>query len=260
MFTLKEKTRSLIAPDSPNLFHKVILILLGATAFNIMLSLALFATVSTISSSQQPSYVVDEAGNRYPVKVAKLSETTPDELKSFVGTTMFDLFDWRGKIKGEKGKPDEVDPGIKVKTARGSKAIATSAWASGFRLSDPFRAEFLKTLAALTPQSIFSGRGDQGFFVLELIDPPEKIKDGWRVRIQGRLMLFLSGDNVGRAIALKYDVFVRERNGLRPIDQKKQLKVAATEADKVKHLDLTDLQRLVLENNERFTIYAMREF
>ena len=260
--TSKPKTRSLLSPNSPNLLHKFVLFSLGASALNIVLTFGMFGALQGVASKQQPPYVLDAAGNRYPVRLSKAGETVPSELQGFVSGTLYELFDWRGKIPGGKGKPDQVDPGVKIKTARGDKAIATTAWAAGFKLSDPFRSEFLKTLAALTPQDIFGGKGDQGFFVLELIDAPEKIKDGWRVRIQGKLMLFTQGDNVGTAIALKYDVFVREWRGYNPNsrDAANAIATGSEQIEKTKHLGLSDLQRIVYENSERYTIYAMREF
>lgn len=256
------KTRSLLSLNGSNLLHKFVLISLGIGALNTLLILGVYGTLGGIASKQQPPYVLDAWGNRYPVKLSKGGETTPQELQAFVSGTIYELFDWRGKIKGDKGKPDQIDPGIKIKTPKGEVAIATGAWAAGFKLSDPFRAEFLRTLAILTPQGIFSGKGDQGFFVLELIDAPEKIADGWKVRIQGRLMLFGDGDNVGRAIALKYDVFVREWRGYSPTTREGVAAIAqgSEQIAKTKHLGLSDLQRVVYEGSERFTIYAMREF
>lgn len=260
--TSKPKGRSLLSLNGPNLLHKFVLISLGATTFNILLTLGMFGALQGVSSKSQPPYVLDAAGNRYPVRLSTSGETVPQELQGFVAGTMYELFDWRGKIPGKKGKPDQVDPGVKVKTARGDAAIATTAWAAGFKLADPFRAEFLRTIAMLTPQDIFGGKGDQGFFVLELIDAPEKINDGWKVRIQGRLMLFTAGDNLGRAIPLKYDVFVREWRGYNPQsrDAANAIATGSEEIEKTKHLGLSDLQRIVYESSERYTIYAMREF
>ena len=75
-------------------------------------------------------------------------------------------------------------------------------------------------------------------------------------------MLFESGDNIGRAVPIQYDAFVRERNGYRPTPREglAAIRDGSEQISKAKHLGLSDLQRLVYEGSERFTIYAMREF
>jgi hypothetical protein len=265
----KAEKKSILDPKSPSVLPTLILVSLASQGIVILLVLVLFGTVFALSKAKQPTYVIDEAGNPYPVRTIASNEATPEEISSFVQLTFYQLFDWRGLLPptAQLAKM-ERDPGVPVKTTKNERRISTQTWKASFKIEDPFRREFIKTLAELTPPEIFAGKGAQAFFVPERVDAPQKEKDGWRVRIQGMLMVFTDGDNLGESLPIKYDVFLHERRGFKTADigtfsnsvsGRKAIASAQSEAETAK-IPVTDLQKIVYESTERFSIYAMREF
>jgi hypothetical protein len=266
----KAETRSLLDPKSPSLLPKLILVTLISQLIVIVMVVSLTGAVFALGNAKQPTYVIDEAGNPYPVRTVAKKDPQPEEITSFVQLTFYQLFDWRGLLppSAQLAKM-ERDPGVPIKTAKTEHKISTQTWKASFRIEDPFRREFIKTLAQLTPPEIFEGKGAQAFFVPERVDAPQKEKDqGWRVRIQGMLMIFTNGDNLGEAVPVKYDVFIHERRGFKPADLgtfsnsvtgRNAIKSAEAEAEAAK-IPVSDLQKIVYDNTERFSIYAMREF
>jgi hypothetical protein len=266
----KIEKKSLLDPKSPSLLPKLVVTTLASQAVVILLVLCLFGAVFSLSNSKIPTYIIDEAGNPYPVKTVANNEPSPDEISSFVQLTFYQLFDWRGLLPPTtKIAKMERDAGVPIKTAKNERKISTQTWKASFRIEDPFRREFIKILAQLTPPEIFEGKGAQAFFVPERVDSPQKEKgDGWRVRIQGMLMIFSNGDNLGEAVPIKYDVFIHERRGFKTVDARtffntptgrKAIQSAQAEAEAAK-VPVSELQKIVYENTERFSIYAMRDF
>jgi hypothetical protein len=274
MFTKKKgkvERKSLLDPKSPSLIPTFILTTLVTHAVVAFLVICLFGTTLALGNQASPKYVLDDAGNTYAVKTVRSSEPLPEELTNFVQLTFYQLFDWRGMLPptAQLAKM-ERDPGVPIKTVKNERKISTQTWKASFRIADPFRREFIKILAQLTPPEIFEGKGAQGFFVPERVDAPEKQKDGgWRVRVQGMLMIFQGGDNLGDSVPIKYDVFLKERRGFKVAnfgtfsnspDGRKAIAAAQQEAENLKQIPASDLQKIVYENTDRFTIYAMREF
>ena len=265
----KADKKSILDPKNPSVLPTLVLFSLASQAVVILLVLVLFGTVFALSKAKQPTYVIDEAGNPYPVKTIASSEPTPEEMTSFVQLTFYQLFDWRGLLPPtEQVATMQRDPGVPIKTLKNERRISTQTWKASFKIEDPFRREFIKTLAQLTPPEIFEGKGAQAFFVPERVDAPQKEKDGWRVRIQGMLMVFANGDNLGESLPIKYDVFLHERRGFKSADigtfsnsvsGRKAISSAQAEAEAAK-IPVSDLQKIVYDSTNRFSIYAMREF
>ncbi len=266
------KKRRLLDPKSPSLMPQFVLITIAVQAVCVVLILCLFGTTIALGQQPAPKFVLDGDGNTYAVKVIKTKDPLPEEISQWVGETLYNLFDWRGVLPTLDGKAiaPKKDPGIPIKGPDGKEyKISSSTWVSSFRLEDPFRREMVATLAQLTPQEIFKEVGAQAFFVPALIDSPEKIKDGWKVRIQGKLLVLKSGDNLGQPVPIQYDVFLHTRTGFIPNSAKqaatsekgqKVIQGAEKEIVNAPHMAASDLQKIVYDSTNRFTIYAMREF
>ncbi|MBE8970995.1 hypothetical protein IQ277_33790 [Nostocales cyanobacterium LEGE 12452] len=188
--------------------------LIGNAALLIMLLLiesVNFARIATISKTKASTLVELSDGESIRVIPIGSLERTPQAITHFVGQTMTGLLSWNAlpkptdDYKIDPSKQLKLDAGISTSKAK----ITTSTWASGFALSEDFRASFLEEIGNLTPPDVFNG-STQSILKVSLISQPTPIKDGqWKVDMVAELVVFQGSNLVGKPIAFNKTVFVR---------------------------------------------------
>jgi hypothetical protein len=138
------------------------LFLIGNAALLVILLLievVNFARIGAISKSKASTLVELYDGESIRVLPLGSLERSPQAITHFVGQTMTGLLSWNALPKAtDDYNPDptkqlKLDPGVSTSKAK----ITTSAWASGFALSEDFRAPFLEEIGNLTPPDVFNG-------------------------------------------------------------------------------------------------------
>lgn len=170
-----------------------------------------FARIVTISKTKASTLVELSDGESIRVVPIGSLERSPQAITHFVGQTMTGLLNWNALPKPtddynqDPTKQLKLDPGILTSKAK----ITTSAWASGFALSEDFRAPFLEEISNLTPPDVFNG-STQSILKVSLISQPTRIKDGqWKVDMVAEIVVFQGSNLVGKPISFNKTVFVR---------------------------------------------------
>lgn len=170
-----------------------------------------FARIVTISKTKASTLVELSDGESIRVVPIGSLERSPQAITYFVGQTMTGLLSWNAlpkptdDYKIDPTKQLKLDTGISTSKAK----ITTSAWASGFALSEDFRAPFLEEISNLTPPDVFNG-STQSILKVSLISQPTRIKDGqWKVDMVAEIVVFQGSNLVGKPIAFNKTVFVR---------------------------------------------------
>lgn len=103
-----------------------------------------FARIGTISQTKASTLVELSDGESIRVLPIGSSDRSPQAITYFVGKTMTGLLSWNAlpkptdDYKKDPTKQLKLDTGISTSKAK----ITTSAWASGFALSEDFRQQF----------------------------------------------------------------------------------------------------------------------
>jgi hypothetical protein len=170
-----------------------------------------FARLGTISKTKASTLVELYDGESIRVLPLGSLERSPQAITRFVGQTMTGLLSWNALPKAtDDYNPDptkqlKLDPGVSTSKAK----ITTSAWASGFALSEDFRAPFLEEIGNLTPPDVFNG-STQSILKVSLLSQPTRIKDGqWKVDMVAEIVVFQGSNLVGKPISFNKTIFVR---------------------------------------------------
>ncbi|MBD2536383.1 hypothetical protein H6G97_46720 [Nostoc flagelliforme FACHB-838] len=170
-----------------------------------------FARLGTIANSKAPTLVELNDGESIRVSSVSSDERSPQAITYFVGQTVTGLLSWNALPKVSSNY--DADPTKKLKVDAGVQAgnnkITTNVWATGFALSEDFRADFLKEIANLTPPDVFNGT-TQSILKISLLSEPKKIKNGqWSVDMVAEVIVFQGSNMVGSPIGFNKTIFVR---------------------------------------------------
>ena len=197
-------------------FPAFVLITLICQGIVLLMTLAILGSTKKLANQPTPSLVQLVDGRAIKVAPQAYLDRKPETIRRFVNETMALMFSWSGTLSPatlEEAKSPQPDPGIEVKTNEGKPLKVTSAsWEASFALSEEFRKPFVQTIAKLTPQDVFQGKGSQGLLVIRRISEPRMVEgeDGaWKVALVANLVLFSSKNKVGNAIPFNKEVFVK---------------------------------------------------
>ena len=170
-----------------------------------------FARVGMIANSKAPTLVELNDGESIRVSAIHSESRSPQAIRYFVGQTMTGLLSWNtlpkvtGDYDADPIKKLKLDVGVQT----GNSKITTNVWATGFALSEDFRAEFLKEIGNLTPPDVFNGT-TQSILKISLLSEPKKIKSGkFQVDMVEEVIVFQGNNMVGEPIGFNKSVFVR---------------------------------------------------
>lgn len=191
-----------IPQKSKNLLPLCVVACLALSSLNLFISLGVIGAISNLANKPPPRLVETSEGVPKNVVALQHTEPTPESIRQFVASTLYNLYDWRGilppEIAEDIGSP-KPDPGVTVTSGNGSRKITTATWRAGFRLNEAIRKDILTQIAILTPQDIFTDQpSTQTAMTSPIIGVPQKVEaDLWKVDYTGLLMVFANGDNLG---------------------------------------------------------------
>lgn len=176
----------------------------------LLIELINFASIGKIANSKAPTLV--ELNDGESIRVSSINdERSPQAIMYFVGQTMTGLLSWNAlpKASGDYN----VDPTTKLKldtgVQAGSHKITTNVWATGFALSEDFRAPFLQEIGNLTPPDVFNG-STQSILKVTLLSEPKKLRKGeWSIDMIAEVIVFQGSNMVGEPIGFNKTIFTR---------------------------------------------------
>ena len=208
-----------------------IAVLAGANILSVLLQFVNFGISSGTNRHVKGMTIVQlQDGSISPAKFVGPNERDDKTIKRFVSNNMIAMFGWNGIMEATENGENitKPDKGVEIETEKGGrKKISTRSWEAAFALSEnqEFRASFLKKLAEMVPDGVFTGES-QVSLVTRHISEPRKIKDGiWEVDYIATLVNFNRYKNEGKGIAFNKTITVEA------IDTPK-LPVKPTELDK----------------------------
>ncbi|MBW4558727.1 MAG: hypothetical protein KME59_22915 [Trichormus sp. ATA11-4-KO1] len=153
-----------------------------------------FSRIGAIANSKAPTLVELNDGESIRVSSISNDERSPQAIKYFVGQTMLGLLSWNTVPQISNDYNDSADPTKKLKldsgVQAGSNKITTRVWATGFALSEDFRASFLHEIGNLTPPDVFNG-STQSILKISLLSEPKKLRKGeWSVDMVAEVLVF----------------------------------------------------------------------
>ncbi|MBD2200527.1 MULTISPECIES: hypothetical protein [Calothrix] len=185
----------------------------GLHLITFFILLLLYGSYSQLNKKAPPSLVQLETGKSIKVAPIGSLERTPQVILRFVSDTLTLMMNWSGTLppttveEAAKPKPD-LGVNISNREFRGSK-ITSAAWQASYALSEDFRKEFLKVLAAMTPSGVFQGK-TQVVLVPLSIQSPIKIAEGkWKVKMVANLTIVAQDSNLGETIPFNKEIFIR---------------------------------------------------
>ncbi|MBX9256232.1 hypothetical protein H1Q63_20250 [Desmonostoc muscorum CCALA 125] len=177
----------------------------------LLIELINFTRMGAIANSKAPTLVELNDGESIRVSSISSSERSPQAITYFVGQTMMGLLSWNalpqvsGDYNADPTKQLKLDSGVQA----GDNKITTKVWATGFALSEDFRAAFLKEIGNITPPDVFNG-STQSILKISLLSEPKKIRKGeWSIDMVASVVVFQGSNMVGEPIGFNKTVFVR---------------------------------------------------
>lgn len=177
----------------------------------LLIELVNFLNMGKIANSKTPTLVELSDGESIRVSALSNSERSPQAITYFIGRTMTGLLSWNAvpKVSTEENvdatKKLKLDSGVQA----GSHKITTNVWATGFALSEDFRAPFLQEIGNLTPPDVFNG-STQSILKVSLLSEPKKLRKGeWSIDMVAEIIVFQNSDMVGAPISFNKTIFVR---------------------------------------------------
>ncbi|MBD2303390.1 hypothetical protein H6G80_33690 [Nostoc sp. FACHB-87] len=175
----------------------------------LLIELVNFFGLWRIANSKAPTLVELSDGESIRVSSISSSERSSQAITHFVGQTMTGLLSWNTVPQNELESPLEklkLDTGVQA----GQGRITTKTWATGFALSEDFRAPFLEQLGKLTPPDVFQG-STQSILKVSFLGEPRKLKEsrGWTIDLIAELIIFKGGNVIGEPITFNKTIFVK---------------------------------------------------
>lgn len=182
---------------------------LGFQALNTLILFGLMIGVFAVALKPAPTLVQLVDGKPIQVTAKDAKSREPETIKRFSKEVVALMFSMTGTLPPEnfdQARIPKPDPGVTI----GSKnlKIATASFQAGFALSEDFRKPFLESLADITPQELFSVKGQdpnkpptQIVPIIKLISEPKQVETGlWKVNVVANLILFNGKDQIGQDV------------------------------------------------------------
>ncbi|MCG6133986.1 MAG: hypothetical protein MET45_04910 [Nostoc sp. LLA-1] len=170
-----------------------------------------FSRIGKVATSKIPTLVELNDGESIRVSSISNDERSPQAITHFVGQTMMGLLSWNtvpqisNDYNVEPTKNLKLDSGVQA----GDNKITTTVWATGFALSEDFRAPFLKEIGNLTPPNVFNG-STQSILKISWLSEPKKLRKGeWSINMIAEVIVFQASNMIGTPIAFNKTIFVR---------------------------------------------------
>jgi hypothetical protein len=194
-----------------NLFGMFVFSTLGLGILNLLILIALFASMNRLSQKAPPSLVQTVDGRSIVTNAMESKDRTPIVIRRFTIDTMTMLLSASGKLPPTADKPNpSADAGVAIRLPNQTeRRVSTSTWQSSFALSEDFRASALQGISELMVPEAFTGQA-QVVLIPQTLSEPEKIGEGqWKVNMIANLVTIASGNPQGITVPFNKEIFLR---------------------------------------------------
>jgi hypothetical protein len=208
--SVRESYRHLFAPNrDPNrLFRLSVLVSIALSGLNFLALIVLAAGLRMVATRPLPNFVQLADGKTIDVVPINPLYRDKQTIKDFASGTAYLLFSWSNRVAVQENGERKVkaDTGVSVGE---NLRVTTPAWEASFALSEDFRSEFLKGLAALIPLDVWDGKTYASVKFVEISDPILIALGRWEVKVVANLIVQDAKNPAGQAIPLNKSILVR---------------------------------------------------
>ncbi|EAZ88860.1 hypothetical protein [Crocosphaera chwakensis] len=193
-------------------YGKLVLICLGGTALMLVFQLGLIIGIFQVGNKPPPTLVQLANGDSIGVTPIDSAERTDESILTFLNDIFSLTFTWAGTMQ-DPNQPGQiiVDPGVDVSDENGQRIgkVPTTVWSASLAMELNFRQEFLRQIAELVPQSVFTQKTNVAFVPVSF-SPPEQVSEGrWKVRLVSNLLFLKDLGTVAEVVPYNVDIYVR---------------------------------------------------
>ncbi len=184
------------ATGSKNIVAMFALTSIGFSALTLMLQIVVMTNVINIARKPAPSLVQLSDGQAIKVQAVGNQDRSPEVVQQFVTDSLTMLMSWTNEFPGGRDEKKVVDTGALVKIKEGDRKITSQAFQASFTFSEDLRAELIKILAEMTPDSVFKGETKTAlkFQHVTLPTPVDKNQTGkWKISVVATLLQYQQG-------------------------------------------------------------------
>ncbi len=213
--SLLEKAKLRATSDSVSVkdaYGKLVIVCLAGTGLTLVFNFGLLIGIFQVANKPPPTLVQLSNGDSINVIPIDSSERTDEAILTFLNDIFTLTFTWSGTMPDPQN-PGKfiVDSGVDISGEDGQKIgkVPTTVWSASLGMELNFRQEFLRQIAELIPQSVFTQK-TQVAFVPVSFSPPEQVSDGrWKVRLISNLLFFKDLGEVSQVVPYNVDIYVR---------------------------------------------------
>ena len=213
--TLLHKAKLRGSSDSVSVkdaYGKLVLICLGGTALMLVCQLGLIIGIFQVGNKPPPTLVQLADGDSIGVTPHDSAQRTDEAILTFLNNIFTLTFTWAGTMQ-DPTQPGQilVDRGVDISGEDGQRIgkVPTTVWEASLAMELNFRQEFLRQIAELVPQSVFTQKTNVAFVPVSF-SPPEQVSPGrWKVRLISNLLFLKDLGKVSEVVPYNVDIYVR---------------------------------------------------
>ena len=193
-------------------FGKLVLVCLGGTGLSLLLNVGLLIGLFQVANKPPPTLVQLADGESLGVIPIDSAQRTDEAILSFLNNIFTLTFTWAGTLSDPE-QPGQIikDPGIDISSEQGQPLgkVPTPVWEASLAMELNFRQEFLRQIAQLIPQSVFTQKTNVAFVPVSF-SPPEQVSSGrWKVRLISNLLFLKDPGKVAEVVPYNVDIYLR---------------------------------------------------
>ncbi len=193
-------------------YGKLVLICLGGTALTLLCQLALMIGLFQVANKPPPTLVQLADGDSIGVIPIDSASRTDEAILTFLNNIFTLTFTWSRTIP-DPNQPGQIiiDSGVAISSEEGQRIgkVPQTVWSASLAMELNFRQEFLRQIAELVPQSVFTQKTNVAFVPVSF-SPPEKVSSGrWKVRLISNLLFLKDLGKVSEVVPYNVDIYVR---------------------------------------------------
>lgn len=205
----------LLHKESPNYLPIAMLVTAGLSLASVGLQLLTVTAISGLAKKPPAILTTLENGHPVPVMPVPAGQRTPESIKYFTVTILYELFSWDNRSEAtsvlELTNPQE-DDGVIVSARGQQQKVPTNSWQASFAVSDSFRKELMQSIAELIPGDVFTGQMQVRLLFDEVSEPQPLSREGtWKVVVKGGLN-FLHGKTLTQVVPFEKEVYIEAIN------------------------------------------------
>ena len=213
--SLLEKAKLRGTSDSVSVkdaYGKLVIVCLAGTGLTLIFNFGLLLGIFQVASKQPPTLVQLSNGDSINVIPIDSTERTDQGILTFLNDIFTLTFTWSGTMPDPKN-PGQflVDSGVDINGEDGQRIgkVPTTVWSASLGMELNFRNAFLRQVAELIPQSVFTQKTQVAFVPVSFSTPKQVSPGRWKVRLISNLLFFKDLRQVSEVVPYNVDIYVR---------------------------------------------------